>query len=245
MNIEKIKQLKKSYCIIIVLLTIPLCYLSFYLPPYIVPIVCVLPSYPIMVMRLLNKDRFGAIAYMLLWTFILGVSMTLLIYKMPDVAKLHILNGEKYKSEMIEWVLTGIGKESNPYQFIPHHIFELNIFMFFSLISASGISIILGAFLMNYMAYYVANLSITGKSLWLLILGWHPWSILRILAYIILGVMLSEPLLSKIMHYEYNFKITKKYITIAFIFWLSDLTIKILLAPTWQKILKSFIEWTL
>lgn len=244
MNLEKIKQLKVSYCIIIISLTSSLCYLSFHLPAYMVPIVCVLPAYPIMAMRLMNKDRFGAIIYMLLWALILGVSMTLFIYKMPDVATIHILNGEKYKSEMIEWVLTGTGKESNPYQFIPHHIFEFVIFIFFSLISGSSLSIILGAFLMNYMAYYVANLSITGKSIWLLLLGWHPWSILRIIAYIILGVILSEPLLSKILHYEYDFKLTTKYTMIAFILWLSDLTIKILLAPTWQKILKSFVEGT-
>jgi hypothetical protein len=227
---------------LIIALTPLICLISMAVPSYFVPVICILPAYPLMILYLKEKQHLKAILLMLIWAAVLGISMTLIIYLFPNAAKEHILNGENYKNQMLEWVLTGIGKESTPAQFIPYHIFELIIFIILSLCSASLLSIILGAFLMNYMAYYVANLALIGKNNWLLILGWHPWSLLRIISYVILGVVLSEPLLSKITHNKYNYKPVRKYFIIAILFWLSDLILKALLAPYWQKILKTIIE---
>ncbi len=231
--------MKTYYILLIISISTPLvCLLSFILPSYIVPIICVIPAYPVMIFYLKQNLKLKAIIIMLFWAALLGLSMTLLIYSLPDYAKSHILNGEKYKKEMIEWVLTGIGKESNAHQFIPQHILELAIFSFLSLLSGSLLSIILGAFLMNYMSYYVAHLALHGKNAWLLLLGWHPWSLLRIISYVILGVILSEPLLSKL--FKYNFKFNRKYLIIALAFWIADLTIKASLANKWHILLKSF-----
>jgi hypothetical protein len=58
----------------------------------------------------------------------------------------------------------------------------------------------LRAALMNYMAYYVAEVvrltPVAPRRAALL--GWHPWSVVRIVSFVILGVVLAEPLLRRL-----------------------------------------------
>jgi hypothetical protein len=233
---------KQTMLMVVPILATPLfCFIALHSNVYLVPVICILPAYPVMVYALKIGRRNIAILLMVLWALLLGMSMTVWIYKYPETAKYSILNGEKYKKEMIEWVLTGVGKEGNPMQFIPVHIVELVAFIILSLLSGSIVSILMGVVLINYMAYYVAHLAAMGHSSAFFVLGWHPWSVLRIIAYILMGVILSEPFISRIFHYKYQFTQARKLLKIALCLWVLDMIVKALFASTWREILQSLL----
>ena len=58
-------------------------------------------------------------------------------------------------------------------------------------------AMLLGATLMNFMSYYVAGLAKAGVPPWaVILLGWQPWAISRVVAFATLGVLLAEPLVA-------------------------------------------------
>src|SRR5262249_56349221 len=82
-----------------------------------------------------------------------------------------VLNGPAYRDEMFRWIRTGEGREGSPRLFLPQHLAHLAAFVALSLATASTLSILLGAVLMNFMAFYVASLFRAGKpALWVLCL---------------------------------------------------------------------------
>lgn len=226
-------------CLLIILTTPLFCFISFYFSPYEIPIFCIIPSYFPLLILMKNRKIKLAIFYMLFWASLLAASMTWLIYKNPHVAKDKILYGEQYKKEMLIWAKTGVGKESSPNIFIPFHFIELIAFSTLSLLTASLFSVIMGAFLMNFMSYYVASLAIEGKNQFLLILGWHPWAIIRIISFVILGVIFSDLLLSKIFHFNFSFKEHKNLLKLALLLWFIHVLMKIFLSRFWQSIIFS------
>lgn len=232
----------KFLLLIIIFFTPAFCYISFHINSYIIPIFCAIPAYISLLVLIKRREKKAAVCFMLIWAFLLAVSMTYLIYMNPSIAKNKILYGEQYAKEMINWAKTGIGKESSPQSFIPFHFLELVIFTALSLFSGSLLSIIMGNFLMNYMSYYVAFLAKEGKTPLLLILGWHPWAIVRIIAFVIFGVIFSEFLLSKIFHFNFSLRESSAYIKIAISLWIIHLVMKITLASHWQMIIYNYLK---
>ena len=57
----------------------------------------------------------------------------------------------------------------------------------------------MGAVLMNYMGHYVGTLAAaSGRPALTMVLGWHPWAVVRIVSFVALGVILSAPLLARL-----------------------------------------------
>jgi hypothetical protein len=97
---------------------------------------------------------------------------------------------------MFRWIRTGQGVEGSPCLFLPRYLLQLGAFIALGLATAGAGAIVMGAFLMNYMSYYVAALARAGVPSWgVTALGWQPWVIARIAAFCTLGVILAEPLL--------------------------------------------------
>src|SRR5204863_1676515 len=110
-----------------------------------------------------------------------------------------VLHGSAYRDEMFAWIRTGVGTEGSPRRFVPQHALHLGAFVLLSLLSASALSIAMGAVLMNYMGFYVASLARAGAPLWaVVLLGWQPWAIARVAAFSVLGVVLAQPLLRRL-----------------------------------------------
>ena len=69
----------------------------------------------------------------------------------------------------------------------------LALFAGLSLATASLASIYFGTVLLNYMAYYVARVIVlSGGSPLAVAMAWHPWSMLRVAAFVVIGVVLAE-----------------------------------------------------
>jgi hypothetical protein len=167
--------------------------------PLLFPLLCMAPAWPLMAARLLAGERRKAVTGMLAWAGTLAVTSVVLCLAAPDQARAVVWHGPEYAGEMFRWLATGEGAESRPSLFLPEHARHLLLFAALSLATASLASIFFGTLLLNYMAYYVARvIAAAGGAPLAVAMAWHPWSILRVAGFVVIGVVLAEPLLRRI-----------------------------------------------
>jgi hypothetical protein len=211
--------------------------------PWLLPLVNAAPAYLVMIGRLRRGDRRGAVMAMLCWALALAVVATVTLALWPSDPGAVVLNGPAYRAEMFHWIRTGAGAEGSPRRFIPQHVLHLGAFVVLCLATASVASILMGAVLMNYMAYYVASLARSGAPAWtVLALGWQPYALCRIAAFCVLGAVLSEPLLSRLLRYRYEGLASARI----FLWWAAagiaaDWIIKAAIAPRWGLWLRALL----
>lgn len=211
---------------------------------FLFPLFCMAPAYPMMIRRLLAGQRGRAVGAMLLWAATLAPTSVMLSLWAPAQAARTILHGEAYRSEMFHWLHTGEGSESRPAEFLPQHAIHLCVFAVLSLATASLASIYFGTVLLNYMAYYVAGvIHAAGGSLQAVAMGWHPWSLIRVAAFVVLGVVLAEPLLRHISPgAQVPARGRSRWLLLVLAGLVADAVIKAALAPAWRQWLLSLLE---
>ena len=167
--------------------------------PWLLPLLNAAPAYAAMVVLLRRGELRRAVLVMLVWAAALAVAGTFTFALWPQPPGPLIVHGPEYRDEMFAWIRTGAGTEGSPRLFIPQHALHLAAFVVLSLVTASALSITMGAVLMNYMDFYVASLARAGAPLWaVVLLGWQPWAIARVAAFSTLGVVLAQPLLRRV-----------------------------------------------
>ena len=212
--------------------------------PPLVPIVNVLAGYPFMIAALRRGEVRVAVARMLVWALAMAVCATLLAYARPWDAGSIFVNGARYRDEMFAWVMTGRGAESTPSQFIPLHARDTALFVAATLVTGGLAGMAMGAALMNYMATYVGSLAAaSAHPLAVAILGWHPWSVVRIVCFVVIGVVLSLPLLSRVVRLTADRDECRRLLAWAAGGLLVDVVLKTLLAPTWRNLLLRLAGW--
>lgn len=202
----------------------------------LLPVLNTAAAYAAMVVLLRRGERGKAVGLMLAWAATLAVSATVTFAVWPAAPDPLVLNGPQYRDEMFHWIRTGEGSEGRPAQFIPQHVVHLAAFVASSLATASAASMVLGAALMNYMGFYVASLYRAGAPAGaVLLLGWQPWAICRVAAFVVLGVVLAEPLLSRLRPYPYEgLRAARPFLIAAAAGIAADWLLKALLAPLWR-----------
>jgi hypothetical protein len=211
--------------------------------PLLVPVLNTVASYPFMVMALRRGDLRLAIVRMLLWALTMGVCATLLSYARPVETDRLFLRGEAYRIEMHTWVMTGRGAESSPSIFIPQQIEHAVLFSVLALATGGALAMPMGAVLMNYMGHYVGTLAAIGRRpLLLMILGWHPWAVIRIASFVVIGVVLSQLVVRRAHRERDNAAHPELVEGRAYLLWacaglVADIVLKALLAPAWQRLL--------
>lgn len=178
------------------------------------------------------------ILVLLTWVALLSASLIFLTLRLPESAAALIPHGVQYWEEMRPYVATGVGKESTPSMFIPEHLTHLLAFGLGSVISAGLGGLILGAFLTGYMSFYVGRLAASSTSpLLAALLGWHPWSLLRVIAFVILGVSLARVMLARPGLRPW-WRQERFWLLAAGLLWCADLGLKAALAGTWSAVLR-------
>lgn len=207
--------------------------------PWLLPVLAAAPAYAAMALLLSTGRRGAALAAMLVWALALGATMTGLCAFDPVRAERVVIHGPAYWEEMRPWLETGVGRESDPSRFLPQHALHAAAFIALSLLTASALSVLFGAVLMNYMAYYVAQVVRLSPAHPLLagLLGWHPWSVVRIVSFVTLGVLLAEPLLARLMGRPRPAP-SRVLLSLAVCGLLVDALMKGLLAPHWAAVLR-------
>jgi hypothetical protein len=210
--------------------------------PWLLPLLNALPGYVVLVHRLRKGERGGAVRAMLWWAVTLALTGTILFVWWPASLGPVVVHGPEYQAEMFHWIRTGQGSEGSPRLFLPQHLLHLAAFVALGFATAGAGAIVMGAFLMNYMSYYVAALAKAGVPSWgVTALGWQPWAIARVAAYCTLGVILAEPLLFRLMPAARTRLRTigrASYVVAAMSGILADWFLKATLAPLWGRWLR-------
>jgi len=212
--------------------------------PALVPVLNVVPGFPFMVASLRRGQVGQAIWRMLVWAAAVGVCATAISYFWTAEAGRIFLRGETYRREMFEFVQTGRGAEGDIHAFLPQHLLHAGAFCVLAVPSGSTLAMPLGAFLMNYMAYYVGVLGAASTQPWkAMALAWVPWAIIRIASFVTLGVVLSGPLLARVLRFEYRLRDQRRWIWLALAGLAADVVLKWALAPSWREMIRAAAGW--
>jgi hypothetical protein len=212
--------------------------------PILLPVLNTLASFPFMVLALQHGELRLAVARMLLWALTLGVAATLLSYARPAQTGESFVRAPSYRSEMFTWVATGRGPESTPSQFIPQQIGHAALFAGLALASGGVLAMPMGAVLMNDMGHYVGTLAESSAHPAItMLLAWHPWAVIRVISFVVIGVVLSAPLLSRRFKFRVDRIATRRLLLWACAGLLADIVLKTLLAPAWQRLLLRIVGW--
>ncbi len=175
----------------------------------------------------------------LAWAALLSLGVIVLAVFSPETASRGILRGTSYRQEMFSWIETGQGAEGDWRLFLPTHLQHLALFCLAAVVSAGYLGLVLGAFLLDYMSYFVGSYAAaSGHPLIGALIAWVPWSVLRVAAFILLGVLLARPLLvRRIWPYRRS---DLHLVLIAAGGILLDLLLKGLAAPAYGRFLARF-----
>jgi len=212
--------------------------------PVLLPILNTIASFPFMVLALTRANLRLAAGRMLVWALAMGVTATLLSYARPAQTGLLFLRGPSYRAEMFAWVTTGRGAESEPSQFIPQEAGHAAMFAGLALATGGLLAMPMGAVLMNYMGHYVGTLAKTSaRPAMTLLLAWHPWAVIRVISFVVIGVVLSAPLLSRIGKFRVDWTDARRLLAWAGAGLVFDILLKTLFAPAWQRLLLRIVGW--
>jgi hypothetical protein len=212
--------------------------------PALVPFLNVVPALPFMMASLRRGRVAEAIWRMLVWAAALGICATTISYLDPADAGRLFLRGESYRREMFEFLLTGYGPEGNIRLFLPQHLAHAAVFCALAIATGALLALPLGAFLMNYMAYYVGALGAASAHPWkAMLLAWAPWAVVRIASFVTLGVVLAGPMLGRILGFEYRLRGQVRWIALAAAGLVVDVALKWALAPSWREMIRSAAGW--
>jgi hypothetical protein len=212
--------------------------------PILVPFLNVAPAFPFMIASL-RRERIGeAVWRMLVWAAALAVCATALGYFDTAGSGRLFLHGESYRREMFDFVRTGSGAEGDIRRFLPQHLTHAAAFCVLALATGGLLAMPLGAVLMNYMGYYAGALgAASAHPAQAMLLAWVPWALIRIAAFVTLGVVLAGPLLARSLDFEYRWPEHRRTFWIAMGGLLADIVLKWALAPVWREWIRAAAGW--
>ncbi len=211
--------------------------------PWLMPILGTAVPYPIFLLQVRRQQYKSVFWWMLLWGVLQSIAVIVATAIAPETAAKVILRGQSYTTEMFHWIRTGEGMEGSLNLFLPDHLLQYGIFCILCVATISSVALIFGTWMLNYMNFYVAELvKVSAKPWFAAILGWYPWSLLRIIGFIATGVALAAlglNLVTRIRGEVPKSPFPKTYMLIGIGFVIADIVVKAILAPIWQKLLLS------
>jgi len=205
--------------------------------PVLLPILAAACVYPSFALLLVRERRGASIAAALLWALSLSAAVVVLTHRDPARTGRAVLNGVAYRDEMLAYVRSGTGREVDPARFVPQHLLHLAGFAALTLVSGGLLGLVLGAILVAFMSYYVGSLTLGAAPLRGALLGWPPWAVLRVAAFVLLGTVLARPLIARATGRRLAGGDRPLLVAAAALLVL-DVLLKAILAPAWAAILR-------
>jgi len=214
--------------------------------PFLVPFLNAAPAWWLMAGELRAGRVTNAITTMLIWAATMAVIATawsaLVVPEYP--AHDHLFLRAEYRTEMLRWVQTGQGSESEPAVFVPQHLASAAVFSLAALATGGALAMPMGAVLMNSMGDYVGSMAhLSAHPASSISLGWHPWALIRIIGFVIIGVVLSGPVLARVWRFPFSLRAQSGWLRIGAGLLVLDIALKWVLAPTWGRLLKGIAGW--
>ena len=201
------------------------------------PLLAPLTLYPVFLARVRERDYFGAWRLGILWALLLSAGVVALVLAWPKGAAVAILHGEAYRHEMFGWIANGIAPENDWRQFLPVHLLHVAVFVVATWATAGYLGLAMGAGLVGYMSYFVGSYAaVSGHPVLGALAAWVPWSVLRVLAFVLLGAVFSRPLLVRRVWPFTRFELQLMGLAASGI--VADLLIKASSAPTYGLFLR-------
>ena len=181
--------------------------------------------------------------YMILlwWTFILSVIV--LWFSIKDASRMMplIWRSREYTESMMRWIDTGELPEGPPVRVLLFHLKQMTIYCVLAALSANFLALVLGAALLNYMNFYVAMfVRRTGSKSSAVLVAWNPWSVIRVLGFLYLGIVVSTPALWLLIPVPWRLSLLLLIPGIACV--LLDVVLKIALSRTWSSRLQTQVR---
>ncbi len=204
------------------------------------PLVAPLTLWPVFRERVRAQDYLGAWTLGMAWALLLSAGVILLVLWWPEAARAGILHGEAYRQEMIGgWIRTGVAPENSPRLFVPQHLLHLGAFLLLAWASGGYLGLVLGAFLVGYMSYFVGSYAAaSGHPLLGAVLAWVPWSVVRVCSFVLLGALFARPLLARRVWPFERWEV--RLMALAFAGLLIDILVKAFFAPSYGIFLRQF-----
>ncbi len=186
--------------------------------------------------------RSEAVRLMLGWALALAVFGPIAMAVAPEAAEASIFRGAEYRDEMTVWLATGEGAEGDIRLFLPIHLQRLALFVPLSLVSGGALGILMGAVMVNFMDFFVASYAAAASGV-PAALAWFPWALCRVAAFVILGVILAEPLVRRLGKVTAPLQPGRgRLLYVAGGLLIADVVLKAALAPMWGRFLAGFLN---
>jgi hypothetical protein len=170
---------------------------------------------------------------LLWWTVILSILVLWFSRRQPELMRSLIWRSQEYSDSMFRWIETQQLPEGSTRQVLFFHFKQTLIYCALAFLSANFFALILGSALLNYMNFYVASLARASakprKALWM---GWNPWSIIRVVSFLYLGIVVSTPMLWLLIPIPWKLRLALFAPGLAGI--ALDLVLKITLSKSWS-----------
>lgn len=182
--------------------------------------------------------RARVVGTLLGWAFLLSATWIVLTIRFPDLASESIPGSADYWREMRPFVLEGVGRETEPARFVPQHLGHLVAFIVLAVLSRGWAGLMLGAYLVGTMSYYVGMVALTMVHPWIgALLAWHPWAVIRVVAFVTLGVSAAQ-LWPARQHLTRYWEQERRFIVTGLALWGADLVLKATLAVPWSGLIR-------
>jgi hypothetical protein len=177
---------------------------------------------------------------LVLWTLILSLLILWLSRMDPENWERLIWRSREYSDSMMRWIETGELPEGSPRQVIVSHFKQTVLYCLLAFLSLNFLSLVLGSALLNYMNFYVAHLSNrSSRPRLLLWIGWNPWSVIRVLSFLYLGMVVSAPTMWLL--FSITWRPSFLLLLPGLIGLVLDLFLKLTLSHRWSRYLHSVI----
>ena len=180
----------------------------------------------------LRNSILSAFAALLVWTFIQSALVIFSSLRSASKMARLIFRSETYSENMFRWIETGILPEGNSIQVIRTHVQQTLIYCALAFISGNLLSLIFGCMLLNYMNFYVAQFAARSRSWKAFVFGWNPWSVVRVIAFLWLGVVLGVPIVSYILKMSAEFRFV--WLVPGIVGVVVDLILKLTMSDKWR-----------
>ena len=213
--------------------------------PFLVPVLNAAVPWWQMARSLRAGQTRRAVAVMLVWALSMGICATVMAATgWSRSSRGDLFLRPAYRDQMIAWVHTGVGPESDPAAFVPRHLGYAAVFSVASLATGGAASMPMGAVLMNQMGEYVGAMAARSAHPWTsAILGWHPWALVRVTGFVMIGVVLSGVVLSRALRFPFSLAAERRWLLVGAALLVLDILLKWVLAPSWGALLKGVAGW--
>lgn len=206
------------------------------LPIVVLPALVLFPSFA----RDVAAGRLVAAARRtLVWALALSALTIAAVLLFPARMESRVPHGPAYREEMLRWIDTGVGKESEIRAFLPDHALHFSLLLVLSFATGGAAGLLLGAFLLAYMNFYVASLALASSSPAMsLLVGWPIWSVVRVIGFVMAAVGAAGPFYNRFQRIPDDLRRGRSLLVAGAALAVIDVLLKHFTASHWRGLLR-------